>query len=372
MVGSKLGRTLGTAFVAVLVSAALVLGVRSASPATGAGGVSGAGPEGESFVHLFDSASKSFVFTFTIPTGGADPTDVVVVPGAGHEDVWFTLTGADRIGRLTYTDTNDYTFCDYTLTAGSAPLNLVSGGGFIWFTEAGRDRIGRLDPATGQVDEFRAPAGSYPADLDYAADDSVWFTEMKKDSIAKLVVSSPDDYEVEEYATAALDGGRPYGLVVDRSSVWFAQTENDLVTRYSPPSSWLQLRDLTGRTDAPNGPYKLALRGRNEVWASEHGGNRITMFKPGTFPNPITHDLSPANSVPMGIAADPGTDYVWFTQWAAGQMGRYRAGSGLEYYPLPHSDLAPTGVGLGSGSNVWVLAARPYRVYLPLIAHLGG
>jgi virginiamycin B lyase len=357
-----------------LVALALVFLLEAEAPAVEATASADAAGEGDSFVYLFDSASETFVFTFPVPSADANPKDVVVVPGAGYEDVWFTEPGAGRIGRLRYADATDYTFQDdYPLLTGSRPLNLVSGGGFIWFTDPGRDSIGRLDPATGQVDEFEAPAGGYPADLDYASDGSIWFTEMMRDRIARLTITSTSDYVVDEYYTAALSGGRPYGLVVaGPSTVYFAQTENDRVTRFSLPNNWLQLYDLTGSTDAPNGPYRLALENIDEVWTTERVGNRLTKFKPGTSPMPLPNELAPTHSLPTGIAVDRDADYVWFTQWSAGQIGNFRSDTGLQYYLLPSPDLTPTGIAVNETGDAWVLASKPYGIYLPFVTRSGG
>ena len=373
-IGRGIRKSLVTVTVVSVVALALMFTLERQSPAAKTMASTGGVGKGASFVYLFDSASDAFVFTFTVPSSDANPKDVIVVPGMGYDDVWFTEPGAGRIGRLTYTSTNDYGFeDDYPLLAGSRPMNLVSGGGYIWFTDPGRDSIGRLEPGTGQVDEFEVPAGGYPADLDYASDGSIWFTEMLRDRIARLVVTSTEDYAVNEYYTSTLSGGRPYGLVVAGSNtVYFAQTENDRVTRFSLPDNWLQLYDFTGASDVPNGPYRLALQRLDEVWTTERVGNRITKFHPGTLPLPIPHSLSPANSVPTGIALDVSRDYVWFTQWAAGQIGRFRSGSGVTYYLLPFRDLAPTGIAVNGSGDVWVLASRPHGVYLPSVMRSGG
>ena len=368
----RIWKSLATMVMVGLVALALVLLLEYESPAAETTASVGPMGTGESFVYLFDSVSETFVFTFTVPDASANLKDVIVVPRAGYEDVWFTEPGAGRIGRLTYTTTNDYNFEDgYPLPAGSRPLNLVAGGGFIWFTDPGRDSIGRLDPATGQVDEFEVPDGAYPAGLDYASDGSIWFTEMMRDRIARLVITSTVDYQVEEYFTASMAGGRPYGIVVSGEDiVYFAQTQNDRVSRFTPPNNWLHVFDYSGSSDVPNGPYELALESLDQVWATEREGNRVTKFKPGTFPLPIPNSLTPANSLPTGIAIDSGT--VWFTQWAAEQIGWLKSGTSAEYYPLPVPNLAPTSIAVGDEDEVWVVASRPYRVYLPLVIQQGG
>jgi virginiamycin B lyase len=310
------------------------------------------------------------VFTFTIPTTHANPQDVALVPGADHLDVWFTEPGADQIGRLTYTDTNDYTPHEYALAAGSHPLNLVAGGGFIWFTAAGGDYIGRLDPATGQIDEFPVSAGSYPADLDYASDGSIWFTEMAADRVGQLVVDHSDAYTVTEHASPITGGGegRPYGIVWVSGSVYFAhpRTDIDTVTRFTPPDSWV---DITGfQPGIPDKPYKLAATSSGLVWATERAGNGVTSFEIGTMPVVNRYSLAPTGSLPTGLAADA-NNHLWFTQWGAGQIGRLipSVPAQKDYYSMPLSDLAPTGIATDDAWGVWVVGAILHRVHLPIV-----
>jgi len=325
---------------------------------------------GSSFVYRFDPDTFSFVFTFTIPTVDANPWDVVVVSGTGCLDVWFTESGVDRIGRLTYTDTNDYAFREYTLTVGSRPLNLVANGGFIWFTAADGDYIGRLDPTTGQIDQFDVTAGSHPADLDVAPDGSVWFTEMAADQVSRMVVTSTYEYTVTEYASPVTSAGRgrPYGIVVVGGNVFFAHPRmiTDCVTRFTPPASWIHIIGFT--RGIPDEPHKLAVSSSGQVWGTERTGNGITSFEVGTMPIVNRYSLTPTNSLPTGLVADA-NNYLWFTQWGAGQIGRLIPGANpqKDYFPVPLEGLTPTGIATDGAGGIWVLASRPYRVHLPVI-----
>ncbi len=375
MVSGKMWKGVAAIAVVVALFVIVVSVLAYEAPAAKTGDSSGATTAGESFVYLFDSVSETFVFTFPVPTAEANPRDVIVVDGSGHQDIWFTQPGVGRIGKLTYTDTNDYEFFDdYGLPAGSRPLNLVSGGGFIWFTDPGRDSMGRLDPASGAVEEFDVPAGAYPADLDYAPDGSIWFTEMMRDRIAQLVITSTEDYAVREHYTTALSGGRPYGIAVAREDiVYFAETENDGVTRFVPPDDWRRLYDFTGATDAPNGPYEVVVEAVDEVWTTERVGNRLTRFKMGTLQLAFPKLLSPPDSMPMGLAIDKRNDDLWFTQWSAGQIGHFSSvENAIKYHRLPLAGLTPTGIAVDGTDHAWVLASGPYRVYLPLVMHSGG
>lgn len=330
---------------------------------TGVGPAMASTSSGNAFVYLFDPTTARFVFTFTLPTPDAAPQDVLVIPGAGCQHVWFTEPGIDRIGRLTYTSTQLYTFREYTLTAGSRPLNLVAGGNTIWFTQAGRNRIGRLDPVSGLVDEFEAPtANSLPADLDVAPDGSIWFTEMAAGKIARLVVSD-SAYTITEYAS--LSGGQPYGIVAVGNSVYFAQTAAGCVTHFMPPNSWVHIKGFL--PGVPDEPYKLVYD-LEQVWGTERAGNYLSQFDYGTMSVVARYRLSPPASMPTGLAVDA-NHHLWFTQWRAGQIGRLIPGGTpqKDYYPLPQPGLAPTGIAADSAGKIWVLAWRPRRTCLPLI-----
>lgn len=325
----------------------------------------------QAYVYRLGPGGAFFGFTLTLATGGADPTDVTTVQKAGYQEVWFTESGADRIGRLSYTGTAIYTFQEYTLTAGSRPLNLVSGGGFIWFTEAGANSIARLDPETGQVITFAVPtADSYPADLDRASDGSIWFTEMAANQIGRLVVTSTIDYSFTEYTAPTLAGGKPYGIVAAGSGVYFAQTANDKVTRFTPvDNKWIDIQSCITGTCIPKEPYKLALDSLGKVWGTERAGNRVSQYVYGTFADISPHAVAPSGSLPTGIAVDTG-DRVWFTQQSAGQIGRLDPSPPMTitYYSLPQPSVLPSGIAVDSQGAVWVLASDRYRVLLPIVA----
>lgn len=319
---------------------------------------------GASYVYRFNPSGATFVFTFTLPADYADPADVLVIAGAGSQEVWITESGANTIGRLTFTDTSHYSFHDYALIANSQPLNLTSGGGFVWFTAPGRDYIGRLDPTTGQIDRFQATAGCYPADLAMAPDGSIWFTEMMADRISRLVVTSTTDYAITRYSHPLLSGGRPYGIVVRSGTIWVAQTAGDRVTQFTPPATWVHVY-VPG---LPDEPFQLVPGTTAGVWGTERAGNRISYYDYGTFAIINPHSLSPSGSRPWGLAIDA-SGRLWFTQWAAGRIGRLIPGvpAQRDYYSLPLPSLAPTGIAVDSAGMVWAVASYRPHVYLPIV-----
>lgn len=358
--------------VAVGAVAMVAVSVQALDRACGSGAEikesGGAQPDGDSLVYRFDTDEEGFVFTFTLPLPGASPRGVRTVARGDAVDVWFTEWGADRIGRLTFTSTTEYAYQGYPLRSGSRPLNLIASQGFIWFTAAKGDYVGRLDPSTGDVEAFDVGEGSYPADLTLGADGHVWFTQRLADQLAELIVTSTVDYAVNVYTDTFLSEGRPYGIAAGGSTIYLAQTANDLVSVFTPPSSWVHLPGPGFIT--LDGPYDLAVDNRGSVWGTERGGDAVIRLGFGTLPLIDRYRLSPAAGQPEAIAVDP-EDNIWFTQRAAGQIGRLNprlpSGERTWYYPLPLAGASPRGIAADGAGGIWTVASRPHRIYLPLV-----
>lgn len=357
---------LGLVFSTILLST-LWLGLasqRSAVRAATSPSLWTAGIPGEAFLYRVDRTTGAFIFTYTLPTLNSGNGDIAVLPRTGRQEIWFTEPAADRLGLLVYTTTTEYTFREYTVTLGSRPLNLVADASYIWYTAPGRNAIGRLNPLNGQTDEFVVPTPqSYPASLALAPDGSLWFTEMQADKIARLVVTTTTDYAFQEYYTATLSGGRPYGLAMVAPSVWVAETAHNRVIQFTPPNSWVFITSFGYNIDEP---YELTAKGGDNIWGTERRGNRITRFYVGTLPGANPNDVAPAQSMPTALTLDP-QNYVWFTQSGAGQIGKLIPMSSTTYYPLPLSGLIPTSIATDDSTGIWVFAYRAHAIYLPLV-----
>ncbi|MGC9356222.1 MAG: virginiamycin B lyase family protein [Anaerolineae bacterium] len=328
---------------------------------------------GDGYVHLFNPNSSTFEYSFLIPTSGAGPWDVEVTPhvnGSAY-DVWFTLSGIDAIGRLVYTDTLSHRYTEYAVSDGCSPRSLDVREGFVWFTEPGCNQLGRLNISTGAIAEFAINTpDSYPADLFVDTDGSVWFTEMQADQIGHLVVTSTVSYAIHEYQGPTMPDGSPYGIVKSGDRIYITQYDKDRVTVYEPDED--QWVDISPPASGVDEPYNLTVDGAGRIWATEHGGNRISQFGTGTFPIVNPYEVGPADSIPMDLDADS-SNRLWFTQWAVGQIGRLAPSNGERvYFTVPGYRPTPTGITLDDEGRLWVLSSAAYRVYIPLIMASGG
>jgi virginiamycin B lyase len=322
----------------------------------------------DGFVFRFDPALESFE-TFTLPTAGADPHSVTVRSSPTNLDVWFTEPGADRIGRLVYTATQDYAFHEYTLPTGSEPLNLVQDGTFVWFTARQGNYIGRLEIASGQVVTFSGLTGaSQPSGIDVAPDGSVWFTEMAADQIGRLVVTTTSDYDVTEYPIPATGVGA-YGVEVQSNGyVWFGETSTGRVRRLKVADGTVNIYFGLGQGSYP---FKILYdAGRDYLWVTEFEANRISQLEVTT--NHIVNQipLPPSGGSPRGLTR-VGNNEFWFSQYRSGQIGRLVYTSSISFqldsFSLPVNGLYAADITVSDDDALWVVAHSPYQVHLPLV-----
>src|SRR5262245_38528182 len=79
-----------------------------------------------------------------------------------------------RVEELERRDAPAALFSEFTLPTGSQPTAIAAGpDGNLWFTETGANKVGRLTIA-GNLTEF--PVGSLPTGITAGPDGNVWYT----------------------------------------------------------------------------------------------------------------------------------------------------------------------------------------------------
>ncbi len=100
--------------------------------------------------------------------------------------LWFTETGANKIGRIT----TDGTITEFALpTANARPEGIAVGqDGALWYTEFGVGLIGRIT-TSGNTSEYTLPTtGSAPASIIQGPDGNLWFVETASSKIGKITL----------------------------------------------------------------------------------------------------------------------------------------------------------------------------------------
>jgi virginiamycin B lyase len=139
--------------------------------------------------------------------------------------LWFTVTNADQIGRIT-TDGEVSTYpigttggvTTYPLpTEAAGPVGISAGPDAVWFVEILAGQAGRITP-DGKIEEFPLPAGSKPHAVAATDDGGCWITLWGAAALARLDAAGNLIEQID-----LSEGSEPHGLALDADgSVWVA------------------------------------------------------------------------------------------------------------------------------------------------------
>lgn len=154
------------------------------------------------------------VTSYPIPAKLGGAAGIVLGP---EHDLWFTESGANKIGRITPTGT----ITEFSIpTAESYPRGIALGlEGDLWFTEQASDRIGKVTPE-GTFNEYSVPTpDGQPLDIATGAEGDLWFTEAMADRIGRI---TPAGAISERILPAGNPGG--WGITAGpNEAIWFSQ-----------------------------------------------------------------------------------------------------------------------------------------------------
>lgn len=326
---------------------------------------------GAAYIYRFDSLTHTF-FTITLPADSL-PTDLVVT-GSNPLHAWFTDFGRHSLGHLIFTGTLDYVLAEVpiTSTVNSGPYRLTINGQHVWFTERGANRVGRLDTTTGAVDEFYGNGlspDSGLSDIKVAPNGWVWVGAPWARQLVRLIVTAPQNYAFTVYTdTVRLNHiVAPAALAIENNnSIWFAAPDApaQLIGQYTPS---LDLFDWASGLPAGSTAQDLVIVD-GSAWVSNRTLNALGQIELATLS--IYNGWGPIEQ-PVSLAAGV-ADTFWVTQHTArGALGRVvivhsePPTATVSSFPLPTSGLVSFGLAV-SGTQVWLAAYRPARLYLPI------
>jgi virginiamycin B lyase len=205
---------------------------------------------------------------------GASPQAVVLGPDGAP---WVADAGRNALLRV---DPRSLAVRTWSLPAGRPDVGLASltfdRRGTLWFTGR-RGVIGRLEPGSGSIEVFDAPAGSGPDAITTTARGEVFYVAASAGNLARVdletgaaeVLHPPTPGPLGRAATDA--GGR----------VWVAQPGSGQVAVYDPASGgWREWR-LPGANGAAQ-PEGIWVDPTGTVWLSDAKSSALTSFDPRT------------------------------------------------------------------------------------------
>ena len=118
-----------------------------------------------------------------LPDDARDP-HTPVFDQMGH--LWFTVQGADMIGRLV-PKTGEIKLVPVP-TANALPYGIaVNSEGVPYFAEFGSNKLASIDPKTMEIHEYPLPnAGSRPRRIAITSDDAIWYTDYSRGYLGRF------------------------------------------------------------------------------------------------------------------------------------------------------------------------------------------
>jgi len=254
-----------------------------------------------------------------IPSALAHP--YIVVSGADG-GLWFSESGADKIGRLDAASGAMVEFA--TPTPHSHPIGVIAGGdGNVWFSENAVSKVARITPA-GIITEFDCPtANAGPNGMHRRPDGSIWFAESNADQIGTIRF----DGRITEYGRGISAGAHPLSLVTRDNVLWFSEPDGDRLAR-------LQHGVITEMPLAPHSqPRATTVDAHGNIWYVATGADTLVRLDRHNHSREFPAPDPKASLRSLAVAAD-GT--IWFTEDIVNKIAAMRAdGTLLAEYKVP-------------------------------------
>ncbi|MCH8914617.1 MAG: lyase [Thaumarchaeota archaeon] len=279
-----------------------------------------------------------FFFGGIMITSGFGLQSMMSPPPEDNPEFTITGTPADNfpdVQRAQFCGSGDAKSTEYVQefsipTPCTNPLAIVTDyDGNVWFTQTNTGKLAKFDPSTERFTEYDNPLWppgerSMMWGIDYAPDDSVWFTDERFDSI------------------------------------WKFSTIDEKYERLPYPS------------DGNSLPQRLQIDG-SQIIINDFTGNKLTFLDLSQSANELYSIPSPfENSVTADFAIDK-NDNVWFTNWVFQQDGflvKFNQNEYLdsvspddqfrpvidftEFYRLPSELLTPNGAVVTDDGTIWL------------------
>ena len=195
--------------------------------------------------------------------------------------------------------------------------------GSIWWTGMWASLVGRLDPATGDMQEFRLPPDSRPHSIVPDADGNIWYMGNSNATIGKL---DPETGDVTEYPTTARDPHTP--TFHPNGRLYFTAQNAGMLGRLSPETG--EVTEI--QTEAR--PYGMQVGPDGTIWVAYNGTNKIGALDPETMDVRYYEVPDAASRIRrLGITSD---GMVWYGNSTRGRIGRLDPATGeITEWPSP-------------------------------------
>lgn len=331
------------------------------------------------------SETVGFVTEFPISTPNGAPQNVTVQTAGPPAHIWFTMPGANAVGRLVVTDATNFTFTPYFLsTPNSQPYDLVydATNGRIWFTERARPYIGYVTIATGTIVEYEIENGGLPHSIAQSPNGLIWFTQPEANNLVRF---DPGSQLFTAYPYTSANGAPTKISIANNASVWITAPGTNHMAEFETATEQFVRIPVADFGSSPVAPSDVLAQG-NIPWIANPVQNRIGRFLPETLAFFRWFDLPAADTGINSLFLTQSSNLIrlWYTEPNNGRVGQMMLEStnldvvGNARHGLPSTNSQPVDIVVDSSGTAWIADkgaqsivswSAPYNlgVYLPLI-----
>jgi virginiamycin B lyase len=240
-----------------------------------------------------------------------------------------------------------FELAEFPVTQGAHPHDVApAADGGVWYTGQANGTLGHLDPDSGAVREVKLGSGSAPHGVIVGPDGAPWITDSGLNAIVRV---DPKTEKVDAFSLPADRGGANLNTAAfDRDGVLWFTGQAGIYGRLDPKDGRGEVFDAPGGP----GPYGIIATPRGPVFYASLAGNHVGRIDPAT--RQATRLYPPTEGQGARRIWVDSQGALWFTEWNAGQIGRYDAGSGQwREWKLPGS-AQPYAIYVDDKDGVWV------------------
>ena len=195
--------------------------------------------------------------------------------------------------------------------------------GTIWWVgqfDAG-NLVGQLNPVTGEMKEYKLPAGSHPHSVEIDNEGRVWYTGNGNGTIGMLI---PGTEEFQVYEMPDPNARDPHTMIFDENNVAFFTVQNsNYVGRLDPATGDIT---LVQPPTPDSKPYGIKIDSEGTVWIACNGSNCLLSLDRETM-ELTEHKLpQPGTTVRRLDIAEDGT--IWYVNSGLGYLGHFNPETG--------------------------------------------
>jgi virginiamycin B lyase len=216
------------------------------------------------------------------------------------------------------------TFQEWTApTLGQRPRDpFMHSDGTIWWAGMYGSLVGMVDPATGEMKEFKLDPMARPHTVLEGPDGDVWYSGNSNGTMGRI---DRETGEITSYPLNDPAARDPHtAIFADDGTLWFTIQNSNKLGRLDPASGDVWLTDMPSERARP---YGIRKDSAGDLWIAYRGAYKIARVNPETreiteyeTPNFGKYPGMDAYVRRLAVAED---DTIWYVDSGRGEIGRF-------------------------------------------------